>query len=168
MKWLFDLFKRLFGSKQPHALPQGSYGVETDWYPPTSAATFDIKDAIIASARALAEERHKKETELLSDEKVREYFIKTFSALVAELYQDDHYDFVLIAQNKTGVPNEVYPTFRSIFYAACQELGLTHRNTTDCVCLNKAPLKKFLDSTDAPRIDIDEKVRALLHTGVYR
>ena len=171
MKWLFDLFKRLF-SKPPPALPAASQYDHPDLHDPFPAWTpaFSIKDAIIASARAMAEDQYKKEQDMLSDEKIRQYFIKTFSHLINELRNNDGYDFVLVNRSPTSVPSEVWNIYCDIFYAACDELGIARQGTgyNDYISLKKDQLKTFMATTGAPRIDLDDKVRALLHTGVYR
>jgi hypothetical protein len=168
MKWLFDLFKRLFGSKPPAALPAASQYDHPDLhqvFPP-----FSIKDAIIAAAKAMAEEQYYKEKEFLSDDKVREYFVKTFSMLLNELQKNDHYDFVMTTQYETKVPPAVWNTYRNIFFFACEELGIrtVKGYSGSCIGLDKETLKAFLANVDAPRTIIDDKVRALLHPGVYR
>jgi hypothetical protein len=120
---------------------------------------------IRAAAQQVVEEQNKSERQHLTDKKLRGYFQKSIKFVLSHL-DTDSYDFVLIHHFVAGVPSSAFGIFAVIFAKACNQLGIDATVETTYVKVLKPSVRKLLQTipTTTPRIDINEKVRAMLGT----
>ncbi len=118
---------------------------------------------IRGAAEEVAEEQAKIEQQHLGDAKLRGYFHKSMKHILSKL-DTDSYEFVLVHDNQVGVAKEAFGKFSLIFAEACRQLGIKATVESSYVNIDKASVRKLLKTiqTKTPRVDIDEKVRAML------
>ena len=111
----------------------------------------------------MEEQQAKVEQQYLTDGKLRSYFQKSMKYVVSKL-DADSYDFVLVHDNQAGVPKEAFGVFAKIFAEACYKLGIKATVESSYINVDKPSVRKLLKTvqTKTPRVDIDEKVRAML------
>ena len=122
-----------------------------------------LVDIIRGAAQEVAEEQVKLEQRYLKDDYLRSYFQKSMKFIFSQI-NSDSYDFVLVHDHDAGVATEAFGIFSQIFVKACTQIGIKAKAETTYVNVDKASVKKFLKTieTKTPRVDIDEKVRAML------
>jgi hypothetical protein len=118
-----------------------------------------IQDA----AQEVAEDKAKIEKELFTNEKVRGYFQKAIKYVMVHL-DSDSYNFVLVHANDAGLPEKGFSVFAEMFVRACKELGISSEINATYIRVDKPGVRKLIAKlpTQTPRINIDEKVRAML------
>lgn len=167
-KWLQDLF----GSPQPEPQPT----VEID-LPEQLPASMTQRDMVIQSLkvvaadtiREMAEEQARKEAELLASGKLQQLVQTALKYLAKELQKDESYDFILVHDNNVGLKESTWTAFKKIiFIPLLKEFDIPASDQGTYVKVDKAPLRKALSKMLPSAMEIDESMRELLHTGVYR
>ncbi len=158
--------KELPETGHPYRLP----GVEPTWYPPVPPPPVKTESNLLGIIRGaveeLAEEQVKLQQKHLNNDLMRVYFQKAMKTIISKLNRDD-YDFVLVHQSDVNIPSEAFPLFMQIFCKACKQIGIEAKPDASYVNVDKASVKKLIKTipTQTPRIDIDERVRAMLGTN---
>ena len=116
------------------------------------------------AAQQAATERSKIVEAAFTDDKVKDYFQKSINYLMATL-DSDNYDFMLLHGNDAGVPKEGYSVFSQIFVKTCQEIGLEVKPNDQYanMKIQKLDFRAILNKLAPAKVDINEKVRAILH-----
>lgn len=115
------------------------------------------------------EERTKAERDLLNDEKLRTYLKNSFKYLASQLVKDIK-GTSMISSLDAKVPAPAWETYRKIFCGLCLELGINANVpvTSEYINVEMSSVKKAFDKMCVKQVDVDERIRAMLHKGPYR
>jgi len=158
MNWLL----RLFGLGKKELPPAPIH----DDSPLVQAAT-TLDDIFLEAIQESHEEIYKLEYELLNDAKLRSY-IKAAVKIMHAGVNKDSYDFILIHPHECGLDSKVWPVFAQILIRLCQSIGLPATDEGPYLKVMKKDVAKAFGALKKQIVDIDERTRAMLSTGIYR
>ena len=174
--WLLDWINRLCG-KQVLVLPPASILVSDETLEsgdyltsPKFILNSPVGDIFQKIAREAAETRTQKEAATFTNDKLLRYFKNTIEYCANDSFTKQGDINCLINAGNVGVPDEMFMIFYHIFSGVCKEIDIKidWSEGNNLIRVNKASFRKAIENLQPKRIDIDEKIRAMLHTGVYR
>lgn len=103
----------------------------------------------------------------LPEEKLRELFKTTIRKAILAA-NNELKDTYLLDSGTLKLTDRLWKPFCAIFTGVAKELGIKTVTTADYLHIDTASLLAVTDKLKGGEINIDEKVRMMLHTGIYR
>jgi len=126
-----------------------------------------LDDIFLEAIQESHEEVYKLERELLNDEKLRSYIKKVVKTMSTSVNKDS-YDFILVHPHDCGVDSRVWGPFAQIIIQLCKSIDLPATDEGSYLKVMKKDVRKAFGALKHQVIDIDERTRAMLSTGIYR
>lgn len=126
-----------------------------------------LSDVFMEAIQETYDEQYKLELELLNDKRLREYIKNAVKAMSMGLNKDT-YDFVLIHASDVNIDSRIFPVFGKIMVKLCAEIDLPIKFEDSYLNIKKNDIRKSFDNLKKQVIDIDERARTMLSTGIYR
>lgn len=169
-KWL----EGLFSSPKPEPQPEPLVEIDEPEPLPPSMTQRDLvlqnlKVVARDTIREMAEEQARREAELLASGKLQQLVQTALKYIAKELQKTESYDFILIHDNNVGIQKDSWEAFKKIILIPLlKEFDIPATDNGEYIKVDKAPVRRALSKMLPPAMDIDESMRELLHTGVYR
>lgn len=127
-----------------------------------------MRNVFLEAIQETQEEQVKLESELLNDNKLREYVKNVIKATAKKLLEDKH-NFILIHPHEVKLSNDkLWPLFAKIMVKLFKEIDINAQIADTYLDLDKKEVREAFSKMKRQSIDIDERTRAMLSQGIYR
>jgi hypothetical protein len=126
-----------------------------------------LTDVFLEAIQETYNEQYKAEQELLNDSKLRDYIKKAIKKINKDL-TGDSYSFIHVHPHDVGISGAIWDPFAKILIELCKHIDLPAENKGGHLYLEKKDVARAFGALKKTSIDIDERTRAMLSTGIYR
>jgi hypothetical protein len=163
MNWLLNLFKK----DEPPTPIHRTRPAPTNEEELKFVITSSLNDVFLEAIKEAQAARFEKEKVLMDDVKLAQ-FIKNFMKYSA-LEADVNSDSFLVSCSNVEVPSNVFETFYKIIQPLCEGLGIQVKWRNGYISVDVSSFKRATENIQPSfKIDIDERTRAMLSSGIYR
>ena len=127
-----------------------------------------VKELFLEAAKKAANERVIKEREFFTDERLHKAITGSIAYLIENMYTGK--ENILIGSSSANIPQEFFPMFIKIFIGVCKEVGLKTgiNEYGPYITVGTISVRKLIEELQDDPIDVEEKIKNMLHVGVYR
>jgi hypothetical protein len=162
MNWFLNLFKKPKPTPIHRTMPTPTNEEELKF-----VITSSLNDVFLEAVKEAQEARFEKEKILMDDAKLAQ-FIKNFMKYSA-LEADKNSGLFLVGCSNVEVPSNVFETFYKIIQPLCEGLGIQVKWRNGYISVDVDSFKSATEKVQPSfKIDIDERTRAMLSSGIYR
>jgi hypothetical protein len=166
MMWLFNWIMKLF-RKEQKLLPPAAMTFQALESQELMVPNSPMREMFLEVIKEEAAKKDKIITEGFTDAKLKQYFKLVFKRIIAE-----NCSSVIIVPVHLNLTDDMFETFHTIFDGVCKAYGIKTNwplpNTTHFTIDRRSFMDAVGKFQEEP-IDVEEKIRNMLHTGaVYR
>lgn len=126
-----------------------------------------LNDIFLDAIQEVHEEQYEVERELLNDKKLLDYIKRSIKEIKKDLTGDSH-TFIHFYPHDINMDSRIWAPFSKILIELFKTIDIPVEHKGSYLYMEKSHVSKAFDALKKQIIDIDERTRTMLSTGIYR
>jgi hypothetical protein len=160
-EWLFSLFKKK-NKELPAKTPDNNDIIVSEIVGDDVATCVGELEAFLINA---ASDLRDQEEKAFSSQQLKTYFNNAFKSLQEGMFKTN--DYCYLTTSSIGIEPKFIRTFYDIFKKVCASRKITTTLSGDMIRVDTDRVRKIISSMKT-NINVEEKVREVMRTGIYR